>query len=666
MICCLNPECQQPLNQDDRQLCVTCQVPLKLRLRNRYQPIKPLGKGGFGNTYLAKDCDRLDELCVIKQLTFHSDRGAVVSKAKQLFELEARQLQKLGQHSQIPALLAYFEADNYLYLVQEFVDGKNLFEKVKTEGIFNQNQIETFLLDILPVLEFVHAQNVIHRDLKPGNIMWRDKDKKHVLIDFGISKVVNPSNTVSTGTIIGSQGYSPPEQILKGKVFPSSDLFSLGASCFYLLSGISPFNLWVDRGYSWLDNWQELIKIDLDSKLAAVLNRLLQKDLSKRYQNAGEVIKDLRNYAPEFETKKTQDCSTLLDTSIERKIKKQYLVKQHFVPIAIGMTLALGAGFSGLYFLADKNPQKAVIRVENKAKFSIERVNNIKINSAAEVWSLAISDRNIIASGSNNGAIALYNSLTGQLKNQLPSEHKNVIRSLIFIPNTNRLISGDGDGIIKIWNLENLQLIKEFSGHFGSIWSLAISPDGETLISSSEDKNIIVWDLKNGEQTFNSAKHSARVYSVAFSPNGKIFASSGADNQIKIWDASNFKLLNTLSGHQNAVRAIAISPDGKYLVSGSWDKTVKIWELQSGQLIHTLEGHQNRVVTVAFSKDSQTVFSGAIDNSIKIWNVKEGKLINTLDRHSDWVLALASSQKDNLLISGGKDGAIELWEYKYD
>ncbi|MGK7950882.1 MAG: protein kinase [Xenococcaceae cyanobacterium] len=299
----------------------------------------------------------------------------------------------------------------------------------------------------------------------------------------------------------------------------------------------------------------------------------------------------------------------------------------------------------------------------NSLNFQIELIKDIKINSSEEVWSLAISPQGkIIASGTNNGSIDIYDRNTGQTKKSL-GKHENVIRSLVFSPETNNLIVGDGDGIIKIWNLETSKLEQQLQGHLGSVWSLAISPDGQTLVSSGEDKAVRIWNLKTGEQTNISFTHSARVFSLAFTPDGQMFASSSADNKIKIWDANNGKLIKSLSGHQNAVRSIAITPNGKYLVSGSWDKTVKIWELASGKLISTFEGHENRVVTVAVSKDSQTVFSGAIDNTIKVWSIKDNQLITTLSQHEDWVLALAINQQENLLVSGSKDSTIKLWQY---
>ena len=500
--------------------------------------------------------------------------------------------------------------------------------------------------------------------------MWHPKDSKYILIDFGVSKVLNPAKTGYTGTILGSQGYSPPEQIVKGQALPSSDLFSLGASCFYLLSGISPFDLWLDRGYSWLENWQNLIEIDLNPQLTSVLDRMLQKDVDRRYQSAAEVINDLQKYPAQIaksQENKKDNYSAILNRTQPKTNKFLYI--NHFIAIAMGVIIATIIGFYQSSFRSkpiSNNPQQKLYNSAKKIKiFAINPVKNIDINSSGEVWSLAISPNgNIIASGSHNGTIDIYDRQSEQRKKIL-AKNKNVIRSLVFINKANNLVGGDSDGNVNFWDLKTGKLERQLPGHIGSVWSLAVSPDGQSLVSSGEDKSIRIWDLKTGEQTNILFTHSARVFSLAFTPDAQMFASSSADNTIKIWDANNGQLLKSLSGHQNAVRSIAITPDGKYLVSGSWDKTIKIWELTSGKLISTLEGHKDRIVTVAVSKDSQIIFSGSIDNTIKIWSIENARLIDTLDRHSDWILALASSPQENLLVSAGKDRAIELWQYKY-
>ncbi|MDJ0713853.1 MAG: substrate-binding domain-containing protein [Prochloraceae cyanobacterium] len=294
MICCLNPDCNQPINPEGRRFCQYCRTRLKPKLRNRYKVIKPIGRGGFGKTYLAEDTDKLNELCVVKQLAFGGFSTPLVTKAKELFEQEAQQLQRLGEHRQIPALFAYFEEDKYLFLVQQFIKGQNLVEKLKKQDAFSDTQIRELLLDLLPILKFIHSKGIIHRDIKPGNIMCRSDDGKYVLIDFGISKILSSSLNNQTGTSLGSQGYAAPEQLLEGKAVPASDLYSLGACCVHLLSGINPLKFWLDRGYGWTEEWQKSIKSPLSPSIESVLSKLLENNIDKRYQKAEQVLNDLQ------------------------------------------------------------------------------------------------------------------------------------------------------------------------------------------------------------------------------------------------------------------------------------------------------------------------------------------------------------------------------------
>ena len=294
MICCINPNCQKPENQDGQTYCISCGLELVPILRNRYHPIKLLGQGGFGRTYLAEDIDRLNQRCVVKQLAPNVQGTWAINKAVELFQQEARQLQQLGQHPQIPSLDAYFEQDKYLYLVQQFVDGDNLLKLLQKQGIWQESQVKQLLLELLPVLKFIHEQKIIHRDIKPENIMRRRSDGVLMLIDFGVSKQLSGTVISRQGTRIGSDGYVPIEQMKGGEAYAASDLFSLGATAFHLLTGLYPFDLWVDQGYSWTANWQQHLKSPIEKGLEVILSKLLAKDIQQRYQSAEGVLIDFQ------------------------------------------------------------------------------------------------------------------------------------------------------------------------------------------------------------------------------------------------------------------------------------------------------------------------------------------------------------------------------------
>ena len=293
-ICCLNPECNNPSVPEHTQLCPNCNVAI-VTLKDRYRPIKSLGSGGFGKTYLAEDVDKLNEKCVIKQFAPQIQGTAGRKKATELFLQEALQLLKLGKHSQIPTLLAYFEENSCLYLVQEFIDGENLLQELEKQGIFSESKIRALLQDLLSILKVVHQDGVIHRDIKPENIMRRRSDGKLILIDFGASKQLQ--GTVKTGTSIGTFGYASLEQMRHGKAYPASDLYSLGVTCFHLLTG--------DKFWDIFEDWPQHLKQLVSDELGKILTKLLQEKYQQRYQSAQEVLEDLQDLKNSQLTTKT-------------------------------------------------------------------------------------------------------------------------------------------------------------------------------------------------------------------------------------------------------------------------------------------------------------------------------------------------------------------------
>ena len=234
MYCC-NPACPSPQNPDSNQFCQGCglsllQTPL---FSGQYEVIKVLGQGAFGRTYLAKNKKRFDSLCVIKKFIAEGQG----SKAKELFEQEGKSLYALD-HPQIPRLQAYFDQDNSMYLVQDYVEGNNLLDELLKQGPFNEQELLKFLQNFLPVLQYIHNQGILHRDIKPENIMRRGSDGKIFLIDFG--GVKHHLGTVSiSGTVLFTPGYAAHEHTI-GKPRRSSDIYSLGATCVRLLTGFLP------------------------------------------------------------------------------------------------------------------------------------------------------------------------------------------------------------------------------------------------------------------------------------------------------------------------------------------------------------------------------------------------------------------------------------------
>jgi serine/threonine protein kinase, bacterial len=291
---CINPTCPNPENLAYSEMCQSCGSPLLLR--DRYRVMKALGQGGFGATFLAKDQVLPGQpSCVIKQLRPSGTVPHILQMARELFDREAVTLGKIGDHPQIPRLLNYFEDHEQFYLVQEYIHGDTLQQEVKRKGVFSEAQVKQFLSELLPLLQYIHERKVIHRDIKPANIIRRTQDSRLVLIDFGavknqVSQLINASDqSALTAYAIGTPGFAPPEQMAMRPVF-ASDLYAVGVTCIYLLSGKSPKDLDYNPTTGEM-LWERMVQTS--NHLTQVLRKMLEVSVRNRYQAAKEVLRAL-------------------------------------------------------------------------------------------------------------------------------------------------------------------------------------------------------------------------------------------------------------------------------------------------------------------------------------------------------------------------------------
>ncbi len=268
-------------------------------INNRYLIQKILGQGGFGRTYLAFDNQRFGEACVLKEFVPTTNNASIIRKSQELFEREAKVLHQI-QHPQIPKFIAWLTDNQRLFIVQEYIDGKTysqiLSERLTERGKpFSETEVRKWLLDILPVLEYIHERKIIHRDISLENVMLRSEQSKPVLIDFGVVKekftqILSNQQYAVNASVVGKIGYSPPEQLRLGHCYPSSDIYALGVSAVILLTGKMPYML-IDDSL----NWQWHSHVNISNDFARILEKMLQEVATERYQSATEVIIELDN-----------------------------------------------------------------------------------------------------------------------------------------------------------------------------------------------------------------------------------------------------------------------------------------------------------------------------------------------------------------------------------
>lgn len=269
--------------------------PNRSKLAGRYQIIEQLGEGGFAETYLALDTYLPDDYrCVVKKLKVPTGDDIRQYTARRLFSQEAAALHQLGDHPQIPKLLAHFQQGEDCYLVEEYIEGHSLSQELQPGKRWEIWAVLQLLQDLLTTLTYVHYHQggYIHRDIKPSNIIRRQTDHKLVLIDFGSVKAVinndSPDGAMGQTVIVGTIGYMPSEQ-LQGNPRRSSDLYAVGMLALYALTGMNPaFEAFSEDPQTGTLDWHH--HANVSPSLAEILDRMISNDLSQRFSSAMEAL----------------------------------------------------------------------------------------------------------------------------------------------------------------------------------------------------------------------------------------------------------------------------------------------------------------------------------------------------------------------------------------
>lgn len=677
-------------------------------LSGRYKIVKHLGGGGFGQTYFAEDLQLPgNPLCVIKQLKPRTTDPYALQIARRLFDREAQVLYTLGNHEQIPRLLAHFEEEQEFYLAQEFIEGHDLKEELPFGKPWSTTQVIALLQDILKILEFVHQQNVIHRDIKPANLIRRKLDGKIVLIDFGAVKQVSTQTTSSEGNTtltvaIGSPGYMPSEQ-LGGKPQFCSDIYAVGMLGIQALCGFPPNQLPEDPKTSeilWRDRLPTSPNLRLppnstgnanasgksntsdeqtpvSPELANILDKMVRYDYRQRYQTATEALRTLQQLTnpnpssamnPDSQVALTPEDSkadstiawspppqaspSSLDSTIEPALPSVELT--HAPPsrqqIASDSSVNLSETQVGLHTVA---PDVSTSRNKSTQLMSIGAGIATALALTVGLYYFHASS---LSKTENQWAqkIFLSRTLTGD---------STYVNPVAISPNGQTLASGGDDGTIRLWDVRTGKLRGTLKGHSSAVYAVAISPNGQILASGSANETIKIWNLETGQQLRTLSKDSKGIRSLAINPDNQTLVSGDARGVIEIWNLGNGERLNFFPGHEIWVTSLAISPDGKTFVSSSTDKTIKLWELKTGALIHTLTDDKAKpILAVAINPNGETFVSGGVDGAIRLWDLRTGKLIQTLSTGLSAIYSLAYRPNGQTLVSGDGDGAIRLWD----
>ncbi len=612
----------------------------------RYIILGKLGEGGIGMTYLARNEQK--ELRVIKTL-----REELLNKAawkphqvklKQDFRDEAVRL-AVCRHPHIVQIENIFDEDNLPCIVMEYIEGEDLGNRVRRLGILSETEALLYIQQVGEALKVIHNKGLLHRDIKPRNIMIRANKNEAVLIDFGIAREFIP-NAVQRHTVYRTPGFAPPEQYeLEAPRGEYIDVYALAATLYNILTGVLPRNA-VDRSQ----------EIPLESP------QQYNPNISNRVNEAILRGMDLQ---PHHRPQSVQQWLDLL--SEDEELAPTQLLSSSSHSQSLTPQFRTGRQF----FAFTRTP------LSSETSLQWQCIRTITGHSSM-VHAVAISpDGQAIASGSNDNTVKLWQLSSGKLIRTFGrwfSGHSNMVNAVAFSSDGQLLASASSDETIKLWQITTGKEIRTFTGHSNWVNSVTFSPVppdsylyqpglGQMFASSGADGTIKLWLASTALEIRSFTGHTDSVWSIAFSQDGQLLASGSADCSLKLWQVSTGRELHTFTGHSFFVNSVAFSPDGQIIASGSADNTIKLWHVNTKQEILTMTGHSDSVWSVAFSPNGQFLASGSWDRTIKIWQVSTGAEVMTLSGHTSYVRSVAFSPNGKIIVTGSDDDTIKIWQH---
>lgn len=678
-----------------------------------YRLLRHIGQGGFADVYLGEQI-HINIYAAIKLLKTQLEEANFAK-----FRQEARIIGSLT-HPNIVALYDFGidPVSATPYLIMQYAPGGSLRKRHPLHSRLAPELVLTYGEQIAAALDYAHREQIIHRDVKPENMLI-GQHGDILLSDFGIATLVDSATNEATPTIAGTYAYMAPEQH-RGHSLPASDQYALAVVFYEWLCGERPFKgtpLQVATQHVQVKPPPlRFYNPNIPPALEEVVLKALAKNPEQRFPGVGaflaafrQIIKPAQPSMPLWHTWPVYDKSSE-QLGSERPEHPQRPASQPdpaarppldhrevapAVPaespdaktpsrrlILAGGLAALGTLAGGLIWWTNSHAsnnantranshspgadsRKTTIRsniptvsVQAKQGQQLFVYNGHTQNVLAVAWS---PKEDLIASGSLDKTVQVWHALTGSIIYSY-GRHTKQVNTVSWSPDGTYIASGSNDSEIHIINASAGDLVRFYSGHQDAVSFVSWSPNGMYIASASFDKTVQVWNASTGDLITRYGGHTNVVSSVSWSSDGNFIASASSDTTVHVWKALTGQFLFKYTKHTDFVSSVVWSHDQQQVVSGSDDKTVQIWDTFDGGNSYIYQNHQGAVFTVALSPDGTLVASGSSDRTIHIWKFSNAQKIFIYSKHTGAVRSVAWSSDGTHIASGGDDRSVQVWQ----
>ncbi|NND98030.1 MAG: protein kinase [Pirellulaceae bacterium] len=617
---------------------------------HHFQISRVIGRGGMGIVLEAFD-PHLHRNVAIKVLNPQFQANDI---AKQRFCREGRAAAAISHEHVVPMYqVAKADQGEVAYLVMQLIEGDTLENRLRDGQPLPPNDVARIGMQIAAGLSAAHKRDMVHRDIKPANIMIESETNRVKLTDFGLARATDDVKLTKTGMVTGTPLYMSPEQTLGETADERSDLFSLGAVMYEMATGVAPF-----QAPSALGVMQNIMNVNpkaphtinagITRPLSNLIMSLLTKNPVDRPESASAVATALAAIVNEYGPISPLQVPAVAAKEVKklsgsyRRLERRWVMAA-WLAAAFGLISMLAAGF-----------------LMSRSDTGDDFPSVVLPDNPGTVWSVDFApDGKRLAAAIEDGSVRIWDIDNQQLLKNF-NAHRGIAWMVAYHPTRPLLMTSGDDAMVRLWDSTTFEFVKEWKAA-NAVRSAAFSPNGNRIVAGDREGTIHVYDIDSGEEVANK-NHPGSILGIDYSSDGKLIASVGSGKVVRIFDAETLDERNTLTGHDGPIYAVKFAPQGPLVASVGWNKNIRIWNTETGEEVERLVGSEGDIWGVAFCSDATHLVTGEYGGAARVWELASGKAVTTLRGHTSSVHNVSLDPIAHRIATSSRDGTIRVWD----